>query len=49
VLELFREALERRGFKPGKVKRLTLEDKEGMFYKRGAKLEIDAYVHDGFT
>lgn len=49
VLELFRETLERRGIEPGKVEKLTLEDKEGMFYKRGAKLEIDVYVHDGKT
>jgi Protein of unknown function (DUF1626). len=41
ALEIFREALERRGIEPGKVERLTLEDGEGV------RLEIDVYIHDG--
>jgi len=41
VLEIFREALERRGIEPGKVERLTLEDGEGV------RLEIGVYIHDG--
>lgn len=41
VLEIFREALERRGIEPGKVEKLTLEDEEGV------RLEIDVYIHDG--
>jgi len=41
VLEIFREALERRGIEPGKVEKLTLEDEEGV------RLEINVYIHDG--
>ncbi|AKT34115.1 putative hypothetical protein containing a coiled-coil domain [Pyrobaculum sp. WP30] len=41
VLEIFREALERRGIEPGKVEKLTLEDEEGV------RLKIDVYIHDG--
>jgi hypothetical protein len=41
VLEIFREALERRGIEPGRVEKLTLEGKEGV------TLEIDVYIHDG--
>jgi len=41
VLEIFREALERKGIEPGKVEKLTLEDEEGV------RLKIDVYIHDG--
>jgi hypothetical protein len=41
VLEIFKEALERRGIEPGRVEKLTLEDEEGV------RLEIDVYIHDG--
>jgi hypothetical protein len=41
VLEIFKEALERRGVEPGRVEKLTLGDEEGV------RLEIDVYIHDG--
>jgi hypothetical protein len=41
VLEIFKEALERRGVEPGRVEKLTLEGEEGV------RLEIDVYIHDG--
>jgi len=41
MLEIFREALERRGIEPGRVEKLTLEGEEGV------RLEIDVYIHDG--
>jgi septal ring factor EnvC (AmiA/AmiB activator) len=41
VLEIFKEALERRGIEPDRVEKLTLEDEEGV------RLEIDVYIHDG--
>ena len=40
VLEIFKEALERRGVEPGRVEKLTLEDEEGV------RMEIDVYIHD---
>jgi len=41
VLEIFREALERRGIEPGRVEKWILEGEEGV------RLEIDVYIHDG--
>jgi hypothetical protein len=41
VLEIFEEALERRGVELGRVEKLTLEGEEGV------RLEIDVYIHDG--
>jgi hypothetical protein len=33
ALEIFKEALERRGIEPGKVEKLTLEDEKGVGWK----------------
>jgi hypothetical protein len=46
VLELYRHALEERGVEPGKVERFVYTDVDGRFYRRGARIEVDVYVHD---
>jgi hypothetical protein len=46
VLELYRHALEERGVEPGKVERFVYTDVDGRFYRRGARIEVDVYIHD---
>jgi hypothetical protein len=46
VLELYRHALEKRGVEPGKVERFVYTDVDGRFYRRGARIEVDVYIHD---
>uniref|UniRef100_A0A7C4BBD5 DUF3782 domain-containing protein n=1 Tax=Thermofilum pendens TaxID=2269 RepID=A0A7C4BBD5_THEPE len=46
VLNVYRDLLEERGVEPGKVEELVYEDSEGRYYTKGARLEIDVYVHD---
>ncbi len=45
VLELYRHALEERGIEPGKVERFVYTDVDGRYYRPGARLEIDVYIH----
>jgi hypothetical protein len=47
VLELYRHALEERGVEPGKVEKFVYTDVDGRFYRRGAKVEVDVYIHNG--
>jgi hypothetical protein len=47
VLELYRHALEERGVEPGKVEKFVYTDVDGRFYRRGARIEVDVYIHDG--
>jgi hypothetical protein len=46
VLELYRHALEERGVEPGRVERFVYTDVDGRFYRRGARVEVDVYIHD---
>ena len=46
VLEIYRHALEERGIEPGKVEKFVYIDSEGKYYKKGARVEVDVYVHD---
>mgnify|MGYP001770654585 CR=1 FL=1 len=46
VLELYRHALEERGIEPGKVERFVYTDVDGRYYRPGARLEVDVYIHD---
>jgi len=46
VLELYRHALEERGIEPGRVEKFIYTDVDGRFYRRGARIEVDVYVHD---
>jgi len=46
VLNLYKDALAALGLEEEKVEKLTLEDVDGRLYKKGARLELDVYVHD---
>ncbi|MEM2312684.1 MAG: DUF3782 domain-containing protein [Candidatus Nezhaarchaeales archaeon] len=46
VLEIYRYALEERGIEPGRVEKFTYVDVDGRYYRKGARLELDVYVHD---
>jgi hypothetical protein len=46
VLELYRHALEERGIEPGRVEKFIYTDVDGRFYRRGARIEVDVYIHD---
>jgi hypothetical protein len=46
VLEIFREVLEERGIEPGKVEKFEYIDSDGRYYKKGARIEVDIYVHN---
>jgi len=47
VLELYRHALEERGVEPGRVEKFVYTDIDGRFYRSGARIEVDVYIHDG--
>jgi len=46
VLELYRHALEEKGVEAGKVKKFVYTDIDGRFYRRGARIEVNVYIHD---
>jgi hypothetical protein len=46
VLELYRHALEEKGVEAGKVEKFVYTDVDGRFYRRGARIEVDVYIHD---
>ncbi|MGC9149451.1 MAG: DUF3782 domain-containing protein [Sulfolobales archaeon] len=46
ILNTYREGLEGLGIEPRRVEKITFKDIEGRYYRKGAKLEIDIYVHD---
>ncbi len=45
VLNLYKDALAALGLKE-KVEKLTLEDRDERLYKKGARLELDVYIHN---
>jgi hypothetical protein len=49
VLEIYRQALETKGIKPENIAKFTYEDVEGKYYRRGAKIEVDIYMHNDTT
>jgi len=46
VLELYRQTLEERGVEPGKVEKYVYTDLKGEYLARGARIEVDVYVHN---
>jgi hypothetical protein len=46
VLELYRQTLEERGVEPGKVEKYVYTDFKGEYLARGARIEVDVYVHN---
>ncbi|AET34064.1 PD-(D/E)XK nuclease family protein [Pyrobaculum ferrireducens] len=49
VLEIYRDALEKRGVEPGRVEKFVYTDVDGRYLKPGARIEVDVYIHDGRT
>jgi hypothetical protein len=49
VLEIYRDALEKRGIEPGRVEKFVYTDVDGRYLKPGARIEVDVYIHDGRT
>jgi len=46
ILKIYKDALESRGIEPGKVEKFIYTDVDGKYYRQGARLEIDVYIHD---
>jgi hypothetical protein len=46
VLELYRQTLEEKGVEPGKVEKYVYTDFKGEYLARGARIEVDVYVHN---
>jgi len=46
ILKIYKDALESRGIEPGKVEKFIYTDVDGKYYRPGARLEIDVYIHD---
>ncbi|AET32817.1 PD-(D/E)XK nuclease family protein [Pyrobaculum ferrireducens] len=49
VLEIYRDALEKRGVEPGRVDKFVYTDVDGRFMRPGTRIEVDVYIHDGRT
>jgi hypothetical protein len=46
ILKIYKDALESRGIEPGKVEKFIYTDVDGKYYRQGARLEMDVYIHD---
>jgi len=46
VLELYRQTLEEKGIEPGKVEKYVYTDLKGEYLARGARIEVDVYIHN---
>lgn len=49
---IYKERLEgdkRVGIEPRRVEKITFKDIEDRYHRKGAKLEMDIYVHDNHT
>lgn len=46
ILSIYRDMLKAVGVEPVKVEKISFKDVEGRYYRRGARLELDIYVHD---
>jgi hypothetical protein len=49
ILELYRYALKEVGVEVDRVERFTYRDVDGRYYRRGAVIEVDVYIHDRAT
>ncbi|AEA12818.1 hypothetical protein TUZN_1342 [Thermoproteus uzoniensis 768-20] len=49
VLEIYRDALEKRGVEPGRVEKFVYTDVDGRYLRPGARIEVDVYIRDGRT
>jgi len=46
ILNIYRDVLSHMGIEPVRVEKISYKDIDGRYYRKGAKLELDIYVHD---
>jgi len=46
ILNIYRDILEGMGVEPGRVEKISYRDIDGRYYRKGARLELDIYIHD---
>ena len=46
ILNMYKDILARRGIKADRVEKISYKDIDGRYHVKGAKLDIDVYVHD---
>jgi len=46
ILNIYRDILEGMGVEPGRVEKISYKDIDGRYYRKGARLELDIYIHD---
>jgi len=46
ILNIYRDVLSHMGIETVKVEKISYKDIDGRYYRKGAKLELDIYVHD---
>ncbi|MEL9940236.1 MAG: DUF3782 domain-containing protein [Ignisphaera sp.] len=46
ILSLYKDVLKSFGVEGERVEKITIKDVNGVYYRKGAKLEMDIYVHD---
>ncbi|GAY25074.1 microtubule-binding protein [Desulfurococcaceae archaeon AG1] len=49
ILNVYSDILEELGISPARVEKISYKDIDGRYYRKGARLEIDIYVHDNIT
>lgn len=49
ILNVYSDTLEELGISPARVEKISYKDIDGKYYRKGARLEIDIYVHDNIT
>ncbi len=46
ILEVYRDLLKRRGIHAEKVEKISIKDIDGRWLRKGARIELDIYVHN---
>ncbi|MCS7110939.1 MAG: DUF3782 domain-containing protein [Ignisphaera sp.] len=49
ILNLYRDTLKSFNIEGEKVEKISIKDTEGRYYRKGARLEMDIYIHDNVT
>ena len=49
ILNVYDDILKKMGISPMKVEKISYKDIDGRYYRKGARLEIDIYVHDNIV
>ncbi len=46
ILEIYRDLLKRKGIHAEKVEKISIKDIDGRWFRKGARIELDIYVHN---